>query len=143
MSARILVLDIECRDHGLKGNAQGYGRTWVETERGRKKWLTHRIVFEQFYGYRPPVVMHTCDNPRCINPAHLVPGDWDKNNKDRAAKGRSAQHRHDKRTLTDDQVRGLRADFPLLGLTRTARKYARDTNVVKWIISGRTYKDVI
>jgi hypothetical protein len=140
---RILALDIECRDHGQKGNAQGYGRFWVETEAGRKKWLAHRVVFEQFYGYRPPVVMHACDNTRCIEPAHLEPGDWDKNNKDRATKGRSTPHLHAKRTLTDDQVRGIRNDFPRTGVMATARKYNRDANVVYQITSGRTYKDVI
>lgn len=143
MSMQILALDIECHDHGQKGNPQGYGRFWVETEGGRKKWLAHRVVFEQFYGYRPPVVMHSCDNTRCINPAHLEPGDWDKNNKDRAAKGRSAPHRPDRRTLTDEQVRGIRQDFPTLGVSATARKYSRDTNAIYWIVQGRTYKDVI
>jgi hypothetical protein len=36
------------------------------------------------------VVRHTCDNPPCINPDHLVTGTAAANNRDRAKRGRSA-----------------------------------------------------
>jgi HNH endonuclease len=34
------------------------------------------------------VIMHTCDNPRCINPKHLVLGTQAENIRDMMAKGR-------------------------------------------------------
>jgi hypothetical protein len=38
-----------------------------------------------------PVLMHTCDNPQCVNPEHLVPGTQAQNIADRQAKGRAAR----------------------------------------------------
>lgn len=101
------------------------------------------------HGYYPPVVMHRCDNPRCIEVTHLEAGDWDSNNKDRAAKGRSAKLRMDRRTLTDDQVREIRSRYPgrgvrdnVNGVTALAREFGVDSNVIYQITDGRTYTNV-
>ncbi len=50
----------------------------------------HRIVAEMYYGRLPDkaVVMHTCDNPPCINPEHLRVGTCSDNVLDSARKGR-------------------------------------------------------
>ena len=37
------------------------------------------------------VVMHSCDNPFCINPNHLSKGSTADNNKDRSLKGRTSK----------------------------------------------------
>jgi len=70
--------------HGGKDH-DGYGRFKVEG----KLWQAHRysIVLD---GRDPigKVVMHTCDNPSCVNPAHLQLGTQADNVKDMIAKGR-------------------------------------------------------
>lgn len=79
-----------CIDHGQKGDKDGYGSTVRHLEGKRKYTKMHRAVFFDNNGYWPPVVRHTCDNTRCINPAHLIAGTVADNNRDRAERGRNA-----------------------------------------------------
>lgn len=156
MGARILYLDKPCLDHGYAGGGQGYAEVRrAESERkpdypgATPKVKLHRWVFFMEHGYYPPVVMHRCDNPRCIEVTHLAAGDWGTNNKDRAAKGRSAEHRPDKRHLRDDEVREIRLRYAgrgvrdsVNGVTALAREFGVDSNVIYQITDGRTYRDV-
>lgn len=146
---RILTIDIPCQDHGLKGNKQGYARFWDSST--QRKMLAHRKVFRDTFGYLPPVVMHSCDNPSMFEPAHLQAGDWVKNNQDRAEKGRSAKERLDLRKLTPAIADEIRARYaarnPLKGdrvngVLALAREFGVDTNVIYQIANGRTYRHV-
>ncbi len=49
------------------------------------------------------VIRHTCDNPRCINPAHLVIGTRADNNRDRSERNRSAKQVPSRQRLTKEQ----------------------------------------
>jgi len=80
----------------------GYG---VVTYNMRDNVKLHRIVYELTTGedITGKVVRHTCDNPLCINPDHLLVGTHTDNMKDR-----DSRERHGKSKLTHDQVRGIR-----------------------------------
>lgn len=74
----------------------GYGRISVfDPASGRNRdEYTHRLVYMADTGNGIPagmVVMHSCDNPPCCNPAHLRAGSQLDNVRDRDRKGRGAQ----------------------------------------------------
>ena len=67
--------------------AGGYGRVRVKGVH----WMAHRYALSVHLG-RPLlegcVVMHTCDNPSCVNPHHLQEGTQKENMADCKNKGR-------------------------------------------------------
>lgn len=68
-------------------NGRGYGQLSI---RHGKPRYAHRIAYELFRGEIPHRVecLHTCDNPACVNPDHLVLGSHIDNMVDAAKKGR-------------------------------------------------------
>lgn len=68
-------------------NTRGYGILSVNdknTKSTRFSWaLHHGVPFPEHLD-----CCHTCDNPPCVNPAHLFPGTASDNAKDAVAKGR-------------------------------------------------------
>ncbi len=67
----------------------GYGRLGI----AGKMIYAHRVSFELSSGCLLPdqVVMHTCDNPSCVNPVHLRAGTQKENMQDCASKGRTVR----------------------------------------------------
>lgn len=67
----------------------GYG--WIGDEAPSRKMIgAHRAAYKTWVGPIPEgqVVLHACDNPPCINPAHLRTGTQAENMQDMDAKGR-------------------------------------------------------
>lgn len=64
-----------------------YGTIWV----GGRQLLAHRHAYEMWVGPIPDwadALRHTCDNPPCCNPAHLIPGTHADNVRDAVERGR-------------------------------------------------------
>lgn len=59
---------------------------------GRRSYLAHRFAFALYNGAvaSKAHVLHRCDNPACVNPAHLYIGTHQQNMKDRGGRGRSS-----------------------------------------------------
>lgn len=86
---------------------KGYGSVRYQGE----VWVASRLAWFLTFGDIPNglCVCHTCDNPSCVNPAHLFVGTVVENNRDRDRKGRTARGmRHGSVTCPEAVARGAR-----------------------------------
>lgn len=77
----------ECIEWSGARDRCGYGRRMVANQ----NCLVHRLVAAEHYGaeaIKGKVVMHTCDNPACMNIDHLRIGSQADNVRDMVSKGR-------------------------------------------------------
>ena len=124
---------------GSKRN--GYGLI----NRGNKTLSAHRVAYTAFKGEEIPagmVVRHTCDNPSCINPAHLVLGTQAENIADRDARGRRDVRGEQIGTskLTREQVEEIKAS-DLTGVA-LAKKFGVSTSAVSLIKNNKSWSHV-
>ena len=121
------------------GTAAGYGQLSIGRGTGRMV-AAHRLSYELAVGPIPSgmVVRHTCDNPPCVNPAHLVIGAQLDNVRDMVERGRRRG-----RSLTADQVAEVRRRAAAGESYRDlAASAGVDASTVGRIVKGRTWATV-
>lgn len=111
--------------------------------------LAHRLAYEVAYGEIPPglVVRHSCDNPPCCNPNHLLLGSQLDNMQDMVRRKRKkiilrGEASHTAK-LTEEAVREIRRRVGA-GETRTvlARELGVAIGTVGNAFAGRTWSHV-
>ena len=120
---------------GAKNDA-GYGMIPNDPGLGRNSLLVHRVAYEFWVGIIPDgdLVMHSCDNPPCINPNHLLAGTHKQNMDDMARKSRTHG-----RKLTPEQAEQIylrRAE----GSATLERDYEISRAVIHSIWKRKTWK---
>lgn len=118
---------------------QGYGL--IGNGFGKKILLTHRAAYELSTGISPvgKVVRHTCDNPPCCNPDHLLLGTQLDNRNDMLERKRDNVARGERQAcakLTEESVLKIRQQYACGSVTITT--LAEDFGVAR-----RTAGDVI
>jgi len=94
----------------------------------------HRFSWIQANGEIPKgmFILHSCDNPCCVNPDHLSVGTHQDNMDDMVKKGRQNPARgtkHSSHKLTEKQVRAIRAS------SVSSRKLGAEYGVSKTLIN--------
>lgn len=86
----------------------GYGKLTYRHQGVRRTVGAHRLSYELNVGPIPAgmEIMHQCDNPACVNPAHLKLGTRKENEEDKVAKGRSVRGEQ-KSTLSNELAQEL------------------------------------
>src|SRR6185436_19776790 len=92
-------------------------------------------------------VLHRCDNPPCVNPAHLFLGTTQDNTADKNAKGRGNYpegERHQRAYVTNETVKELRQLYASgkHKISELARIYGIHRVAMGRIIRGRSYKNI-
>jgi hypothetical protein len=114
----------------------GYGCFKV----GGKKISAHRYSYQAFKGDIPEglVVMHSCDNPSCVNPEHLMAGTHKDNSQDAVSKGRMASgSRNSSAKLTEDQVAAIKESSETVVIL--ANRYGVNQSTISKIRTGKKW----
>lgn len=108
-----------------------------------RQGLAHRVAYFLAHGRIDPLlkICHICDNPPCVNPAHLFEGTTQENAQDAARKGRLVPGN---RKFTDPQIASMRADHAAgMRTTELAKAYGIDRHHMASILQGKTYKHTL
>lgn len=112
---------------------RGYGRFYAG--RGVKLQASRMSLAMVTPLAQGQVACHTCDNPPCVNPAHLFAGTQSDNGLDSVAKGRARRARGDQMAsakLTPAQVLAIRAEPHYWGIySDLARAYGVADNTIR------------
>lgn len=142
----------ECIEWTKARSPKGYGLRWYKGATRR----AHRVAYCEAHGLSlediaGQSVLHSCDNPPCVNPEHLRLGDHTDNMRDRVERGTAkgprayrGEHHHEAK-LTSAQVEEIRKRFvpycKINGGTALAREFGVSQPTVSAIANEREWLD--
>jgi hypothetical protein len=117
---------------------KGYGCFWING----KSYYAHRysmlLAGQDPTGYD---ILHSCDNPSCVNPSHLSLGTHADNMKDMKNKGRAHTGKNLRIKLLDEnQIKEIRNSLDTHA--NLSRKYNVSSYTIQDVRSYKTYKYV-
>ncbi len=124
----------------LAAKQEGYGVVGYN----RKVWFAHRLAWVFTHEKDIPdgmVIRHTCDNPSCVNPAHLVLGTQQENCMDIIDRNRRVYVKgtdHHKSNLTEQEVSDIRSSTEPTKIL--SQKYDLHRSTIKRIRNFTSYR---
>lgn len=125
-------------------NVRGYGHFSVDG----KAVIATRWIYAFLFGEVPDghFVCHHCDNPKCVNPAHLYVGTPRQNTLEMHSKGRWADRRgerHPLARLTEDSVRAIRQQAAMgVAYSQIAEDFGMSTQHIGKIVRKESWNHV-
>lgn len=127
----------------------GYGQMRFQGTRR----LSHRVAWILFRGpiptdenaYETMGVLHSCDNPACVNPEHLFLGNQQANALDAVSKNRWGKRgmtgeSHGRAVVTEEQVRAIRASSA--SPAELAIQFGLSKGAIQHILKRRSWKHI-
>lgn len=133
-----------CWTWKARTNRGGYGYFRV----GSKALTAHRVSYEMAYGLIPQgmLVCHRCDNPPCVNPAHLWLGTEQDNTQDSVQKGRRARQygaANGFSRFSEADISEIRRAAASGALQKDiAHRFGVDRSTISYILTGKTWRHV-
>lgn len=129
----------QCWEWQSTRNNSGYGKFWLD---GRTD-IAHRVSYRLHKGPIPEGlhVRHTCDNPPCVNPHHLLVGTGKRNARDALERGKYRRGSGNGRAkLTEGQVSEIRRCWDD-GETQAsmAHRFGVSRSAIQWVLNGRNW----
>lgn len=134
-------------------HGDGYGRTWIAD----KGYYAHRVIYNLAHPGQITLnaprrrtawgfLRHSCDNPPCCNPAHLIIGTQQENSDDKYTRGRMVHKSGEgspRAKLTAEDVFWIRM-HKRYGVTINALALLYDVSkaTISGALYGRHYQDV-
>jgi hypothetical protein len=124
---------------------QPYGQYW----NGKRLVQAHRFSYELANGPIPDglCVLHNCDNPGCVNPAHLFLGTQKDNIRDALEKGRLVNQKGEnnpRSILTEKKVLTVRAEYKTgkTSCRKLGREHGIDYKHINNIINRKNWSHI-
>ena len=122
----------------------GYGRFWCDN----KLHQAHRVIWGWYYGDIPAgmELNHTCNNPGCVNPAHLELVEHKDNIAYRVAQGRCAcGENNGNAKLTNDKALEIRARYAEGNTShrKLAKEYGVSYRTIGHLLKGDTWNSKV
>ena len=132
----------ECWSWASAFGSKGYGIFWVGGT--RRNDMAHRVAYELTHTKIPEglLVRHSCDNPSCVNPNHLLLGTQKDNVRDALERNRAAVGERNKgggNVLSAEKARGVYAMRGRATMIQTAAMFNIGKTTVGHVWNGRTW----
>lgn len=129
-------------------NDKGYGLLFFTRNGRKKRFRVHRLAYELAHGPIPDglEICHRCDNPSCLNVAHLFAATHKSNMVDMKSKGRGSGSRgpaNKKSRLNEDAVRDIRSSNAAgVSCEKLAARYGITPQATWSVVARKSWRHV-